>query len=203
MKSKVLEFIENNYKNLSEAEIELLANQMCAVLPKKARKLCEIKAGSKFKYKGYEFTKLADEENSCYCLLNESVFVSKFGETNDWAKSPIRKRLNAFDEEGNCKAIKGIKKSDLVAVSLNYTAYKIPNGRTEERITLPSWEEYMAYEYMPINEFPWLRSGNYSDPHTAYVLDSDGSVTWHWVGNSYAVRPALHLKSDIKVEIGK
>lgn len=201
MKTELKELIKENYKNLCEAEIELLVNQMYAVLPTRARKLCDIAVGDKFTYAGYEFTKLADEENSCYCLLNDTVFESKFGETNDWAKSPIRKRLNEFDDKGNSKAIKGIKKNDLVEVSLNYYAYKVPNGRTNDYITLLSWEERYTYDFETVNKDTWLRSGHARNAYNAFFLTSSGSIDNHYVSSSFAVRPALHFRKDLEVEI--
>lgn len=168
--------------------------------------LKDLECGKTFRYKGYEFTKLANEENSCYCLLNDSVFESEFGETNDWAQSPIRGRLNEFDENGNSKVLPNINENDLVEVSLNYYAYKIPNGRTKDKITLMSYEEW--YTYYIINGFDivgdssWLRSGYSNGANVAYYLGAGGSnYSYTYVTNEYAVRPALHLKPDILVEI--
>lgn len=78
MKIEIINFIKSNYKNLTEAETNELAKAICKLLPKAAVKLSEIKAGARFKYKGYEFTKLVDEEKSCCCLLNDSVFEIEF-----------------------------------------------------------------------------------------------------------------------------
>ncbi|MCM1437768.1 MAG: hypothetical protein NC131_00960 [Roseburia sp.] len=200
MKTGLKELIKSNYPNLTDNEIEKLVVKMQAVLPYKKIKLSELEAGKKFTYKGYEFTKLADEDNSCYCLLNDSVFESEFGETNDWAKSPIRKRLNEFDAKGNNKVLPNINANELVSVSLNYYAYKVPNGRTTDKITLPSWEEYIAYNFKPINKTAWLRSGGTYGAHRAYLLSSSGGYFYNNTTNSCAVRPALHLKSDIGVE---
>lgn len=162
--------------------------------------LKELKAGTKFNFAGHEFTKLVDEEQSCYCLLNDTVFESKFGETNDWSKSLIRKQLNEFDKDGNSKAIKGIKKSDLEKVSLNYTAYKIPNGRSTDFITCLSYEEYWAYSFSPIDEYSWLRSGDRASTEYANGLAPSGGVSYDWVNEWLSVRPALHLKADIEIE---
>ena len=161
----------------------------------------ELGAGAKFKYAGYEFTKLADEEESCYCLLNGTVFESKFGETNDWAKSRIRERLNEFDEKGENKAIRGIKEKDLISVSLNYYSYKNPNGRTSDKITILSYEEAWAYDFKNVDKYTWLRSGADFNTANSYVLSAAGGMTSNGVYDSYRVRPALHLKSDIEVEV--
>ena len=164
-------------------------------------KLKELKVGTKFKYAGYEFTKLADEKKSCYCLLNDKVFDDAFGETNNWAKSPIRKRLNEFDDAGNSLVLPKITKDDLVPVSLNYTAYKIPNGRTIDRITLLSWEEYIAYDFSGIGYDHWLRSGYNNIPVFSQFLSSSGGISGADTAASLAVRPALHLVEDIEVDI--
>lgn len=201
MKTELTELIKNNYKNLTDNEIEEIVAKMQAALPDKKMKLSEIEAGKKFTYKGYEFTKLANEDNSCYCLLNESVFESAFGETNDWAKSPIRVRLNDFDENGNSKALPNVNERDLVAVSLNYYAYKVPNGRMKEKITLPSWEEYAAYDFEPLDKSAWLRSGIDFYANYAYSLNSTGGFSNYFTYNTRAVRPALHFKKDIEVEV--
>lgn len=200
MIDKISELIKSNYQNLTESQIKDITDGILKLLPRKSLKLSEITVGSKFKFKGYEFTKLADEEESCYCLLNDSVFTCKFGETNNWAKSSLRKRLNEFDEQGNSKVLPKINKKDLVNVSLNYYAYKIPNGRTRDKITVLSWEEAYAYAFENIEETAWLRSGNRHDANYAFLLNSSGSYNYDYCTSSYAVRPALHLKSDIEVD---
>lgn len=204
MKTEIMKFIKSNYKNLTASETNELAKAICKLLPKAAVKLSEIKAGARFKYKGYEFTKLVDEEKSCYCLLNDSVFETEFGDTNDWAKSPIRKCLNAFDEQGDSRTLKGINEADLVGVSLNYLSYKNPNGRTKDRITLLSWEEWYAYFYafgFDIAGFAsWLRSGNDSHANYAYSVYSGGGYNNYNVSDLRAVRPALHFRKDLEVE---
>lgn len=200
MKTEIEKLLKENYKNLPQEKIAELTVKMCELLPSPTVKLSEVKTGNKFKFKGYEFTKLADEEESCYCLLNDSVFKSEFGETNDWAKSPIRMKLNEFDMDGNSYCLPNINRRDLVSVSLNYYAYKIPNGRTTDRITLPSWAEYIAYDFSPIKKSAWLRSGYGSNAYGADVLSSSGGGGSGTCDYTYAVRPALHLKSDIEVE---
>ncbi len=163
--------------------------------------LKELKAGTKFNFAGHEFTKLVDEEQSCYCLLNDTVFESKFGETNDWAKSLIREKLNEFDGQGKSKAVKGIANDDLVAVSLNYTAYKIPNSRTADFITCLSYEEYLAYDFPTVGKYTWLRSGHAGYADLAYGLTPSGGLSNNWVGGWLSVRPALHLKKELEVEL--
>lgn len=201
MIDKISELIKSNYQNLTESQIKDITDGILKLLPRKSLKLSEITVGSKFKFKGYEFTKLADEEKSCYCLLNDSVFTCKFGETNDWAKSPIRNRLNEFGKEGNSKVLPNINENDLVNVSLNYYAYKIPNGRTRDKITVLSWEEAYTYDFKNIEETAWLRSGNDSYADYAYLLGSSGSLLNNRCTSSYAVRPALHFKTDVEVEV--
>lgn len=201
MKTKINQFLKENYKNLSEKEINSLADKMLSLLPVKTHKLCEIGDGTVFKYKGYEFTKLDDEEESCYCLLNDTIFESQFGETNDWAKSIIRERLNEFDGKGNSKVLPDISKDDLARVSLNYYAYKIPNGRTEDMITCLSWEEVYAYKFPNFEKDSWLRSGNYGYAYGAYLLNTSGGDYNSYTDIYYAVRPALHFRKDLEVEI--
>lgn len=201
MKTEIIKLIKNHYKNLAKIEIEELANQLCDLLPRKVLRLSEIAVGGKFRYAGHEFTKLADEEQSCYCLLNDTVFESKFGETNDWAKSLIREKLNEFDGQGKSKAVKGIANDDLFAVSLNYTAYKIPNGRTADFITCLSYEEYLAYDFPTVGKYTWLRSGYNNRTWSAHGLSPSGARSWGYVNLWLSVRPALHLKKELEVEL--
>lgn len=201
MKNELIELIKKNYKDLGAEQVDELADKIYGLLPTKKRKLRDIKAGETFKYAGYEFTKLANEESSCYCLMNGTVFESKFGETNDWLKSPIRKRLNEFDKDGNSKSIKGIKKSDLKEVSLNYHSYKIPNGRTTDRITCLSYEEYWAYDFLTLDKYSWLRSGYDDSAGYAHALSASGLASGSTTSSVAAVRPALHFRNDLEVEI--
>lgn len=201
MKTEIIKLIKNHYKNLAKIEIEELANQLCDLLPRKVLRLSEIAVGGKFRYAGHEFTKLADEEQSCYCLLNDTVFESKFGETNDWSKSPIREKLNEFSKSSNSKAIKEIVKDDLVEVSLNYYAYKIPNGRSTDYITCLSYEEYWEYDFPTVGKYTWLRSGGADYAHAAYGLSVSGGYYWGSVNGWLSVRPALHLKKELEVEL--
>ena len=41
----------------------------------------------------------------------------------------------------------------------------------------------------------WLRSGNDNNTNNAASLSSDGSLGWHWVSDSRAVRPAIQLNN--------
>lgn len=201
MKNELIELIKKNYKDLDAEQVDELAAKIYGLLPTKKHKLCDIKVGDTFKYAGYEFTKLVDEENSCYCLMNNTVFESEFGETNDWAKSSIRKRLNEFDKDGNSKSIKGIKKSDLEEVSLNYYAYKIPNGRSSERITCLSYEEHWAYDFPTLDKCAWVRSGNGSLANLAFIFSSVGRFGGDSTDRRLAVRPAFHFKKDLEIEV--
>ena len=201
MKNELIELIKKNYKDLGAEQVDELANKIYSLLPTKKHKLCDIKVGETFKYAGYEFTKLANEKQSCYCLLNDTIFESEFGKTNDWAKSLIREKLNEFDESGNSKAIKEIVKDDLVEVSLNYYAYKIPNGRSTDYITCLSYEEYWAYDFPTLDKYSWLRSGGIRNTHRAYGLSPSGAVNWGGVDSWLSVRPALHFKKDLEIEV--
>lgn len=200
MKTELINLISKYYKNLPQEKINDFANKMCEMLPSKVVKLSEVKTGTKFKFKGYEFTKLADEEKSSYCLLNESIFESEFGKTNDWAKSPIRALLNTFDKNGNSK-IKGINKNDLVPVSLNYSTYKIPNGRTTDRITILSYDEQICWSILAIDKCEWLRSGNRDFTWHSRYLSSSGAANYALTSRSLVVRPALHFRNDLEVKI--
>lgn len=188
------------YIDTAIQRIKDIAKKYDIVLHIEPIELKDLACGETFTYNGYEFTKLADEEESCYCLLNDSVFESKFGETNDWVKSPIRKKLNEFDENGNSKVLPNINENDLVEVSLNYYAYKIPNGRTADRITCLSWEEYYAYESDSISKASWLRSGGNVYANNAHALSASGLNYGSTVSSVAAVRPALHLKSNLKIK---
>ena len=201
MKNELIELIKKNYKDLGAEQVDELANKIYSLLPTKKHKLCDIKVGETFKYAGYEFTKLANEKQSCYCLLNDTIFESEFGKTNDWAKSLIREKLNEFDESGNSKAIKEIVKDDLVEVSLNYYAYKIPNGRSTDYITCLSYEEYWTYDFPTLDKYNWLRSGYLDYASYAYYLTASGGNTWTTVSSVAAVRPALHFKKDLEIEV--
>lgn len=163
-------------------------------------KLNLLENGKKFKYKGYEFIKLADEKRSCYCLMNETIFKSEFGETNDWAKSTIRNKLNKFDKDGNSLAVPRIKKEDLIAVSLNYRSYNNPNGRTTDCITLLSYDEWLCWFIPSIDSRAWLRSGHGSNANVAYYLNTSGAYDYYDVYNGCAARPALHFRKDLEVE---
>jgi len=35
------------------------------------------------------------------------------------------------------------------------------------------------------------------------VLDSDGSVNWHWVSNTLAVRPAIHSLASLSASFSR
>ena len=132
--------------------------------------------------------------------MNDTVFESEFGETNDWAKSPIRKRLNKFDKNGNSKVLPDINKSDLVSVSLNYTAYKLPNGRAKDFLTILSYEEYLVYSFPNVSKYTWLRSGFHDGPRDADALDAGGASSYGYAWNWLTVRPALHFKKDLEIE---
>ncbi len=173
--------------------------------------LKDIECGETFTYNGYEFIKLADEKDSCYCLLNDTAYFKeyctdevRFGKTNDWAKSIARRWLNEFDENGDSKVLPNINKNDLVAVNLDYTAYQIPDGNTKDYLTALSSKEYGKYEIERIagSGQMLLRDGCKDSADYIRIIDVDATVGVHPATFSYNVQPALHFKKDLEVYCG-
>lgn len=57
--------------------------------------LAEIKIGETFKVAEIEFIKFADENGNTIAVAKESVFNSRFGENNNFAKSRVKRKLES------------------------------------------------------------------------------------------------------------
>lgn len=181
------------------ANKEFLAEILKAASENKHKEIPDLQIGDTIVIADITWRKFKEDENgNSYMLADDIVEESKFGNTNDWRDSIIRKKLiglaerikeeigdklvpikvdlfshDGLDDYGTCE--------DLVSI-LTYNLYR--NNR--KNITkLDSWWWLCTPDSTP--------SGYGSD----YVqcVSSDGVVGCRWYGGSTAVRPFFILKA--------
>lgn len=161
------------------------------------KQLKEINVGEQFKYKGFHYTKL-NEDNLCILddkkdnWYQECLFDNV---NNDYATSLIRHYIKS----AKYLNFLGLKKSDFLSDKF---------GFKKDKLFLLSEEEYERYRFLinPYGDGFWLCSAYTSLTSTACYVDYYGDLDYGYVSyvyvssTGYTVRPALYLKSSILVE---
>lgn len=154
---------------------------------------------------GISWSKFAeDSEGNAYMLVDETICDMKFGNSNDWRESPIRKKLN---EELYQKIVAELGVDALVAIQTNLLSHDglRDYGECEDNISLLTYDLYRnnRENIKGIDEWWWTCTPN-STPsgdsaHFVQCVDSVGSVGCYGCVCGKGVRPFFILKSDIFV----
>jgi len=169
----------------------------------------ELKQGERFTYANIEWIKLDDDFGGSLVLAVNTLFNSVFdeNESNNWAKSSLRKSLNSY-VNGNFtnSFLRAINKDDLIEFERDLTT---DDGMTEygackDFISLYTCNEYRKYrKIIPyLDTWHWTITGDslfYS--HYVRYVHSDGCLNdlYAYCGN-LGVRPLCVLKSEMEVE---
>ena len=154
---------------------------------------------------GYGWTAIKEDENGTYYLMDGSLEKSKFGETNNYADSYIRKNLN---ESELAKELKEKFGDNLVPIEtdlLSLDGLDDYGKVSEDILEIPTIDLYRECRKKITNlgNWWWLATpdstpSGYSSDDVQYVY-SDGGVGYSWCDGSRAVRPFFILKSSIFV----
>ncbi len=177
-------------------------------------KVMEVEEGSVITYGGIEWVVLERNLhlNGVLVVAKRCLFDKAFdaeNEQNNWAKSPLRKNLNKFGNDGcatTCELYR-VNKNDLVEFERDLMT---DDGMTEygtckDYISLYTCDEYRRFRKLIPNcgKPHWTITGD-SLEYSCYVrvVYSVGSLNDDDAGNGYCgVRPLCVLKSDTLVEV--
>lgn len=155
----------------------------------------QIKDGERFMYHGIEFVRLGLEQGGILCMTTKPIFKEAFDNDcyNNWAKSSIRKNLNAvflpLMDENDLLPFE----SDLTADNGD-TAY----GKCVGKIGILSCDLYRKYRnIVPLfDEWMWTctpwhcDAHNYGNARGVRLVGSDGTVYNHSAYVAYGLAPA-------------
>lgn len=154
---------------------------------------------------GYGWIAIKEDENGTYYLMDGSLEKSKFGETNNYADSYIRKNLN---ESGLAKKLKEKFGDQLIPIETNLLSldglddYGKVNG---DILAIPTIDLYRECrkKISNLGNWWWLATPD-STPSgcgsgSVQCVYSGGGVGCGWCDYSLAVRPFFILKSSIFV----
>ena len=173
------------------------------------KQLSAIMPGTLILYRERAAVVLEHTGGGVFVQLIDSIGKCKFGATNDWRTSTLRKQLN--DKlakelcEGNMDELLDTV-TDLTAMD-GLTDY----GHSVDKITLLTVDQCRKYRYIhPLLKEGWewtsTPDGTPSSPYTsntnfAWVLVSNGSLSYSGCSITYGVRPAFTLPSSLTVGI--
>ena len=158
---------------------------------------------------GYGWTAIKEDEKGTYYLIDDYIEKSKFGETNNYANSYIRKNLSESDLAKELKEKFGDQlipiETDLLSLD-GLDDYGKVEGDILAILTIDLYRECRK-KITNLNTWWWLATPD-STPSGCSSVDvqcvgSDGRVDCSWCGNSGAVRPFFILKSNISVSCDK
>ena len=154
---------------------------------------------------GYGWTAIKEDEKGTYYLMDGSLKKSKFGETNNYADSYIRKTLNESDLAKELKKKFGDKlvpiETDLLSLD-GLDDYGKVGG---DILAIPTIDLYRECRKKIPNLGNWWWLATPDSTPSAYdsdcvrCVDSGGCVGCRWCDGSRAVRPFFILKSSIFV----
>lgn len=139
-----------------------------------------------------------DENGNSYMLADDVYEQAKFGKSNDWRDSSIRKNLVTLAEK-----IKEEIGDRIVPVKIDLFSHDGLDyyGTCEDLVSILTYDlyRYNRKNIKPINDWFWLCTPNstpscYGSGYVQYV-DSFGDVSYNWFGYCRAVRPFFILKA--------
>ena len=163
--------------------------------------------GTTFFYRGLEATVLEHTGTGVFVQLNASISHRKFGCTNDWRESDLRKYLNgAFAQEltqGHSNELMDTV-TDLTAED-GTTDY----GTSVDKVTLLTVDQCRKYRYIRAlpDVWMWLATpastpgGWDSNATRAGILNTVGNLFSGDASGTHGARPAFTLPSSLTVKV--
>ncbi|WP_270425450.1 hypothetical protein [Blautia intestinalis] len=145
--------------------------------------------------------------NGDTCIVRKEVLTSniKFGETNNYSKSDLRKYLNT---EYLKEIMNEFGEIELHTVDMLSMDGDDSYGKCKDLVSAMTFDRWRKYHKYIGNEdcIEWLSTPNKTeksnDARCVRIVDSDGCVGYsdcYW--NDYGVRPFFILKSSILVSV--
>ena len=182
------------------------------------KKLAKLSPGRIFNFAGEKFVVMEQRDGSTFVLLAQSKESCPFNDKddaenrNDYTRSTLKERIDKWVEalprtSEEAAAILPFE------VDLSCTDRSKSYGTiTVKAAPLTLWQYGQFKELIPLNEDDWywlvtpwacrwLRSPNTNYTVSVWLVNTDGSYLSRNASNSYGIRPALLLNSDLLVSL--
>ena len=163
--------------------------------------------GERFVYGKKNCMVLEHMDDGTLCMVLDEDFESKFGETNNFSESELRKKLNGEYLDEWVKD--GVDRASFVLMQVDLTANDgLKDYGTCECLLAPrTCDQHRKYRYLipnPKGNWEWTATA-YSTkenghPDVAYQVAASGSLYSDVVYNADGVRPLFKLNSESLVE---
>lgn len=183
------------------------------------KKVGSLKQGTVFTYAKKQFVVLESMDDGVFCILAQSRISVPFHNSDDapmnnYAKSSLRRTIEGpwLDE----LLADGGSRDDMVPfdVDLRPTDRSEGYGTLENVLVAPLtlWQYGKYKDIIPLNEddwwwlvtpwaCPWLRSPYTNGATVSWYVNSYGDCNYYNCSDSYGVRPALKLNSELLVSV--
>lgn len=157
-----------NLDNLSEDERAQILRMAEKAKAGKEASLAGTKDGETFTVGGIEFIKFPSMDGMTPAVAKDILFTSRFGDSNNLAKSDVLKKLQ---EEVLPKIISDIGADKLCTIKTDLTTMDglKPYDDLESLISLPTFDFYRAnvniFDQYKVDEWWWLATPESAQPH--------------------------------------
>ena len=194
--------INNQKFDLTDEQVNKLKKALD--LPNKTA--ADIENGKTFNVGGIEFIKFCEKDGNVYAVTKESLFDSKFGETNNFKKSDI---LEALESEILPTLVAAVGEENILEFETDLTTLDglKDYGTMNSKIGLPTFDFYREYtdifEEYKLDDWYWLSTA-WSTEKRGYkygvlcVYPSCDIISDNCVNNN-GVRPFCIFNSSIFV----
>ena len=164
-------------------------------------KIKDLKSGERFRFSGYDWILLGDEQGGKLAITEKVVGKYPFDKDgcNDWRKSSLRKFLNS-------DFLKKLKKEDLMSFTSDLTADDgmTDYGHSEDFVFLLSDALYRKYRYkMPkYDTWSWTITPYSTYPPIAgfeRCVNTDGTLSNYYAHHSYGAAAACLLNPQSEI----
>ena len=172
------------------------------------RTIKEYHQGERFIYGKKNCMVLEHMDDGTLCMVLDEAFESKFGETNNFAESELRKKLNI--EYLNEWVDSGARRKNFVSMVVNLTANDgLKDYGTCECFLAPrTCDQHRKYRYLipnPKGNWEWTATAYSTKANgyslTAYQVTVAGGLSINYSVNvAYGVRPLFKLNPESLVE---
>ena len=194
MNSEQKELLNNILKNK-----EFLAEILKVVVENKSKEIPELKIGDTIVIADITWRKFKEDENgNSYMLADDIYEESKFGSTNDWRDSVIRKNLVSFAEK-----IKEEIGDNIMPIKVDLFSHDGLDdyGTCEDLVSILTYDLYRnnRKNIKLADKWWWLSTPNSTPSGYGSVIvrcvSSSGGVDYGWCDNCGAVRPFFILRN--------
>lgn len=171
-------------------------------------KISNLNVGERFVYGEKNCIVLEHMDDGTLCMVLDEDFESKFGETNNFAESELRKKLNGEYLDEWVKD--GADRASFVLVQVDLTANDgLKDYGTCECFLAPrTCDQHRKYRYLipnPKENWEWTATAYSTKANgyslTAYLVTGTGGLGYGYgVRGAYGVRPLFKLNSESLVE---